>query len=176
MNDRQLRQLLEEVVSLGDELREKNELDERGKLHPPASSAALDRLTQRFPGKVPASLLQLLAVSNGVDNFDYVDISIFGAEYLLEKADALEEEWVDAGRFEPGQLFVFARSENDSIAVAFELDKPAQDGDQPVIYFDARGTVGQYDGLWSYMRGCRNAIEHNLGLERADRAGLTPDD
>lgn len=176
MEDRQLLKLIEEVVWLGDALRETNELDERGKIHPPASPAALDRLTQRFGGKVPASLLQLLAISNGVDNFDYVDISIFGAEHLLEKAHALEEEWVDAGRFVPGQVFVFARSENDSIAVAFELDKPAGDGDRPVIYFDARGTVGQYDGLWQYMRGCRDALEHNLGLERADRAGLTPDD
>jgi hypothetical protein len=171
-----MQRLIDEVITLGNELRRVNDLDQRAKRRPPASPVAVEALTQRFPGKLPPSFLQLLSISDGIDNLDYVDVTIFGSSYLVENATVLEEEWVDAGKFTPGEVFVFARSDWDSVAAAFLPNQRHADGELRVVFFDARGIVGEYDNLEQYLLGCKTSFEQNLAKEAADRAGFQPDD
>jgi hypothetical protein len=176
IDPKQMQAIVDDIVELSDELRRINELDQRGLRRPAASSAALANLQRRFPGKVPPAFVQLLSIYDGVDNFNYVDLSIFGVDYLLSNAAALEEEWVDAGKFAAGEIFVFARSDMDSIATAFLVQQVRADGEFRVVYFDARGIVGEYDDLEHYLTACKQALEHNLARDAADRADFDPDD
>jgi hypothetical protein len=176
MNSPDMRRIIDEIVVLGDELRRLNELTQRAKPAKPADPAALSTFGATFAGKVPPSFLQLLSIYDGVENFDYVDISIFGCDYLLQNASELEEEWVDAEMFEEDEIFVFARSDIDSIAVAFALNKPGPNGEMGVIYFDARGVGAEFENLEAYLVACKRMYEHNLTKEAADRAGFSSDD
>lgn len=171
-----MRQLIDDIATLGDELRRINDLDQRAQKRPPAPPATLSELSARFGVKVPPSFLQLLSIYDGVDNFDYVDVSIFSSEYLLEEAVELEEEWVDAGAFEEGEIFVFARSDMDSVAAAFLVKQRHADGELRVVFFDARGVVAEYENLEQYLLDCKALFERNLTHERADRADFQADD
>ena len=176
MSPMEMKRCIDDVITLGNEVRAVNELDQRASANPAASADALDRFAQRFAGQFPPSLLQLLSIYNGVKCFDYVDVDLFSWEYLTQNSVALEEEWVDAGKFQPNEIFVFGRSDFDSLAVAFLKQQRKADGEMPVVIVDARGVQADYSSLEDYLRSRREWFEEQVQLEKADRAGLRDDE
>jgi hypothetical protein len=172
----EMKALIDEIVALGNELRVLEEFDDTpGRPHPPATPAALAAFRGRYGRKVPPSYLQLLSIYNGVDNFDWVDVSLLSTDFLLAHDD-LADGWEEARTFAPGEAFVFAQSDSDAEAVAFRTQKVGLDGEMEVVHVDARGVLGEYKNLEEYLRDRRDWFADYLAGEKADRAGLSDDE
>jgi hypothetical protein len=172
----QMKALVDEIVALGNELRILEEFDDTlAQHHPPATSAALKGFKARYGKRVPPSYLQLLAIYDGVDNFEWVDVSLLSTDFLLTHDD-LDEDWVEAGTYAAGDLFIFAQSDSDAHVVAFLPKKLGEDGEMEVVHFEARGPMGNYKNLEEYLRARRDWFADTLAKEKADRAGLSDDD
>ena len=171
-----MKSLIDEIIEIGNELKRYYELEE---IHAKANSAppkaAIKAFDERFSGKIPPSYIQLMSIYNGIENFEWDDVSILPIEFLM-KNDDLEEDWVDAGVFEKGDLFVFAQSNSDALAVAFLIKTGDEDDEMEVIHFDAGGTLGKYKNLSEYLRARHFWFKESLEKEKADRAGLTDDE
>jgi hypothetical protein len=154
MSPDELARCVADIIELGNRVRARNELDERAQAKPPADPAQLAAFTAEV-GDLPPSLRQLLALHDGIACFDYVDVELFPIAYLREHQAALEAEWVDAGKFARGELYVFARSDWDSLAVAFLRKERDAAGEPPVVMFDARGVIERYASLADYLRARR---------------------
>src|SRR5215813_5318345 len=91
----EMKALIDESIELGNELRRYHEFeDEPAKAHPAPRKAVLDSFAKRFKGKLPPSYLQLLSIYNGVENYEWVDVSILPIEFLMEN-DKLDGYWID---------------------------------------------------------------------------------
>ena len=176
MTTDEMKGYVNDVIRLGNAVRQLNELDERAVAQPPPSGAALEHYARHVGDDVPPSFLQLLALHDGIACFDYVDVDLFPMTYLLEHQEELEEEWVDAGKFEADEIYVFGRSNNDALAVAFRRTRRASDGDMSVVMFDARGVLAEYTTFEVYLRSRVEWFQEQLDLEKADRAGLRDDE
>lgn len=172
----QMKALVDEIVSLGNELRAFNELDdEPAKPHPAATAAALNAFKNKYGSRVPPSYLQLLSIYDGVDNFEWVDVSLLSIDYLLTH-DNLDDHWVEVEAFAPGEAFIFARSNSDPHVVAFLSQKVGADGEMRVVHLDADGPLGKHKNLEAYLRSRRKWFAEAVAEEKADRAGLSDDD
>jgi hypothetical protein len=172
----QMKALVDEIVSLGNELRAFHEFDdEPARPHPAATAAALTAFKNKYGSRVPPSYLQLLSIYDGVDNFEWVDVSLLSIDYLLTH-DNLDDHWVEVEAFAPGEAFIFARSNSDPHVVAFLTQKVGADGEMRVIHLDADGPRGKHKNLEAYLRSRRKWFAEALAEEKADRAGLSDDD
>jgi hypothetical protein len=172
----EMRHCVAEVIRLGNATRELNELDQRAAARAAPPQSELARFAAEVGDAVPPSLLTLLSLHDGVDCFDYVDVDLYPMAYLLAHGRALEEEWVDAGKAEAGELYVFGRSDSDSLAVAFLRRERAADGEMPVVMIDARGELARYGSLADYLQSRRDWFQEQVDLEQADRAALRDDE
>lgn len=170
----QMKTLVDEVIALGNELRVFHGHDDTP-ARPRPASVALSAFATRYVGRVPPSYLQLLSIYDGVDNFDWVDVSILTTDFLLAHDD-LDEDWVDAEAFDEGELFVFAQSNTDAHAVAFLTKTVKKDGEMKVVDFDTDGPPVEYENLEDYLRSRRDWFAEAVAEERADRAGLSDDE
>jgi hypothetical protein len=170
MSPAEMKQCIDGVINLGNEVRAANELDQRAAAMPPAAADALNGFSLTFAGKIPPSFLQLLSIYNGVKCFDYVDADLFSIEYLTGNFVELEEERVDAGKFQANEIFVFGRSDFDSVAVACLIQHRKNDGEMPVVWFDARGVLAEYPTLEDYLRSRREWFQEMLQIEERRRA------
>ena len=124
----------------------------------------------------PPRYLQLLSIYNGVDNFDWVDVSLLSTDYLMTHPN-LDETWVtDAEAFAEGEAFIFAKSSSDAHIVAFLTQKVGTDGEMRVVHLDSDGPLGRHKNLEAYLRSRRKWFAEAVADEKADRAGLTDDD
>jgi hypothetical protein len=176
MNRREMKHCIDQVIALGNEVRAANELDQRATPKPAASPDILAQFATTFADRISPSFTELLSIYNGVTCFDYVDVDLFGIEYLTRHSVELEEEWVDAGKFQPDEIFVFGRSDFDSLAVAFLLQQRSDDGEMPVVMVDARGVLFEYPSLENYLQSRREWFEEQMELEKGDRGGLRDDE
>jgi hypothetical protein len=176
MTNDEMKRCIEDVIRLGNVVRELNELDQRAEARPAPEPGRVARFGSQVGSAVPPSLLQLLQLHDGIGCFDYVDVDIFAMDYLLENQLLLEEEWVDAGKFASGEIYVFGRSAQDSVALAFLLRKRSADGEMPVVMVDARGVRAEYLSLAAYLESRREWFQEQVDLENADRTGLRDDE
>jgi hypothetical protein len=176
MNRTEMKHCIDQVIALGNEVRAANELDQRAAAKPAASPDILARFATAFAERIPPSFSELLSIYNGVICFDYVDVDLFSIEYLTRHSVELEEEWVDAGKFQSNEIFVFGRSDSDSLAVAFLLRQRRDDGEMPVVMVDARGVLVEYSSLEDYLRSRREWFEEQMQLVKGDRAGVRDDE
>lgn len=172
----QMKALVDEIVLLGNELRVLSEIDDQpAKAHSAATGAAMKAFESKYGGRVPPSYLQLLSIYDGIDNFDWVDVSLLSTDYLLTH-DNLDEHWVDIEAFDPGEAFIFARSNSDPHVVAFITQNVGADGEMRVVHLDSDGPLGKHKNLEAYLRDRRKWFADALDEEKADRAGLPDDD
>lgn len=172
----ELKVLVEEVIALGNELRAFHGHDDTPAQQGPAPSArSLAVFNERFSNSVPPSYLRLMSVFDGIENFEWVDVSILSTEFLLNHSD-LEESWVEAGACEPGDLFIFAQSDTDAHVVAFLLKTGRADGDMRVIRLDASGPLQEHEGFEAYLRDRRDWFAKYVAQEKADRQELKSDE
>jgi len=168
----EMKEIVVDVVRLGNELRKYYELeDEPAKAGPPPDKRVLDAIAQRFIEKVPPSYLQLMSINNGVKNFEWVDVSILPAEFLLKHGN-LDHTWIESGMYREGELFVFALSATDSHVVAFLPKTVSKLGEMEVVHFDSGGTLGQYRDLDEYLRERRSWYAKSVQEQKADRENL----
>jgi hypothetical protein len=168
----EVRTLVGDIIELGNELRQYHGFeDEPAKAHPPPDKVALDSFAKHFKGKLPPSYLQLIAINNGIENFEWVDVSILSIEFLM-KHEKLEKYWVDVGAYNKGDLFIFAKSDSDAHVVAFLTRTVDDKGEMEVAHFDAGGLLGQYKNLDEYLRDRREWYVKSVAMEKADRQGL----
>lgn len=172
----QMKALVDEIVAMGNELRALHgHDDEPAKPRPAPTAAALNAFKSKHGSRVPPSYLQLLSIYDGVDNFDWVDVSLLSIDFLLTNDD-LEEDWVEVEAFAAGEAFVFAQSDSDAHVVAFLTRKVGADGEMRVVHLDADGPLGKHKNLEAYLRSRRKWFADALADEKADRAGLPDDD
>jgi len=176
MKTDEMEQCIVDVIRLGNRTRELNELDQRASAHAAPSAERLAQFAKHAGDSVPPSMLRLLALHDGISCFDYVDVDIFSTSYLIQHEQELEDEWVDAGKFAAGEIYVFARSDSDSLALAFLLRKRRADGEMPVVMIDARGVLAEYPSLADYLRSRREWFQEQVELEKADRDSLRDDE
>jgi hypothetical protein len=172
----QMKALLDESVALGNELRVFHGHDDMpARPAPAATPAALGTFKRRYGKRVPPSYLQLLSIYDGIDNFEWVDVSLLSIDFLLAHDD-LDEDWVETEAFAAGELFIFAQSNSDAHAVAFLTKNVARNGEMEVVHFDSNGTLGEYKNLEEYLRDRRDWFAAAVAEEKADRTGLSDDD
>lgn len=171
----EMKRLVDEAVALGNELRAYHgHSDLLARPHAAATPAALTAIRKRLGRRVPPSYLQLLSLYDGVDNLDWVDVSLLSTTFLLTHPDQ-DLSWVKAGNFAAGERFVFAHSSTDPHAIAF-LTRQVADGEMGVIDFDNDGAVKTYPNLEAYLRARRDWFAKFVAREKADRAGLKGDE
>ena len=172
----QMKALVDEIVALGNELRVLNDLDDTPAMtRPPATAAALNAFKARFARQVPPSYLQLLSIYDGVDNFEWVDVSLLSTDYLLTY-DGLDRDWVEAGALPADGAFIFAQSDSDDHIVAFLTRNVGADGEMEVVHLTAEGPIGEHKNLEEYLLARRDWFASELAREKADREGLSDDD
>ena len=104
---------------------------------------------------MPASYLQLLSIYDGIDNFEWVDVSLLSTDYLLTYDD-LDRDWVEAGALPADGAFVFAQSDSDTHIVAFLTRKVGADGEMAIVHLDAEGPLGEHKNLEEYLLAHRD--------------------
>lgn len=172
----QMKALMDEIISLGNELRQFHGCDNTpARPRPAATSAALSTFRNRFGNLVSPSYQQLLSIYDGIDNFEWVDVSIHSTDFLLTHNN-LDEFWVDIDAFARGELFIFAQSKSDAHVVAFLTHNVGAEGELAVIHLDAKGPLGEYENLEAYIQSRRDWFAGALADEKADRARLSDDD
>jgi hypothetical protein len=172
----QMKALVDEIVSLGNELRVFHELDKKpARSRPAPTAAALAAFKNRYGRRVPPSYLQLLSIYDGIDNFEWVDVSLLSIDFLMTHHN-LDDYWVEAEAFGPGEAFIFARSNSDPHVVAFLTQKVGPDGEMRVVHLDADGPLGKHKTLEAYLRSRRDWFASAVAEEKADRGGLPDDD
>ena len=171
----EMKGLVDEIVALGNELRAYHGHDDLlARPHPPATRAALTAIRDRLGPRVPPSYFQLLSLYDGIDNLDWVDVSLLSTTFLLSHPD-LDLSWVKSGNFAAGERFIFAQSETDPHVVAF-LTQEVNGGEMQVIDFDNEGSEKTYPNLGAYLRARRDWFAKYVAREKADRAALSTDD
>jgi hypothetical protein len=172
----QMKALVDEIVAIGNELRVLNDLDDTPAMtRPAATAAALNAFKAKYGRQVPPSYLQLLSVYDGVDNFEWVDVSLLSTDFLLTHDD-LDEEWVEAGAFPALEAFVFAQSNSDAHVVVFLTRQVEADGEMAIVHLDAEGPLGEHKNLEEYLLARRDWFAGELARQKADREGLSDDD
>ena len=168
--------LIGEIIELGNELRKYNEFDaDFAQLNPPANANIFKSFKEYTKGNVPPSYIELMSIYNGIKNFEYVSIDFLSMEYIMEN-DPVDENWVDAGWYKEGEIFIFVQSDSDDEVVAFLTKTADSNGEMKVVHFDTNGPLGEYDNLDDYLISRRDWFKQSLEEERADREGLSDDD
>jgi hypothetical protein len=169
----QMKAIVDETIALGNELRAfHGHTDRAARPRPPATAAALKVFEARYPERVPPSYLQLLSICDGVDNFDWVDVSLLSTDFLLANDD-LDEDWIEAEYFDEGEVFIFAQSDDDAHAIGFHTKKKAKDGEMKVVDVAASLEPKEYKNLEDYLRRRRDWFAKYVAREKADRAALS---
>lgn len=169
----QMKAIVDETVALGNELRAfHGHANIPARPRPAATAAALNAFKAKYLKRVPPSYLQLLSIYDGVDNFDWVDVSLLSTEFLLANDD-LDEDWVEAEYFDEGEAFIFAQSDDDAHVVAFHTKKKGKDGEMRVFDFAASLEPKEYASLEDYLKRRRDWFAKYVAREKADRAALS---
>jgi hypothetical protein len=172
LSAKDMKTLIDEIIHFNNELRKYHEFeDEPARAHSAAKKNVLDSFAARYEKKIPPSYLQLLSIYNGIDNFEWVDVSILPIEFLM-KHDKLEKHWVDSDAYDEGELFIFAQSSSDSHVVAFLTKTRDKNGEMEIAHFDGGGSLGRYTNLDEYLRERRDWYKKSVALEKEDRKGL----
>jgi hypothetical protein len=175
LSKNEMRLIINEIIEIGNQLRRYHELDDiPAKAFSAPNKVLFSDFKERFAGKLPPSYLQLMSIYNGVENLEWVDVSILPIEFIMEH-DNLDEDWVDAGVYEEGDLFIFAQSGSDALSVAFLLKTADHKGEMEVVHFDAGGLLGKYKNFEEYLRARCDWLKNAVANEEADRKGLTDD-
>jgi hypothetical protein len=171
-----MKNLIDQIIEIGNELRSYYEAEDKfAKAYPPPTEYMLNSLANRYTGKLPPSYLQLMSIYDGIENFEWLDVSILSIEFLMKHHD-LDEDWIDAGIYKEGELFIFAQSNSDAHVVAFLTKTADHDGEMRVAHFDASGLLGDYINFETYLRDRCKWFKENLTIEKADRQGLVDND
>jgi hypothetical protein len=163
-----LKTAVDRVIAAGNELRELYGHDERAVPRAPADPKALPSFAKRFKGKVPPSFVELLGIYDGIDKFDWVDLTLHGSAFLTEHPD-LDETWVEAEKAKRGELFVVGWADTDSSCIAFERTTVGRDGEMPVLNFDSKGPVWRAKNLRAYLAMRAAWFRKHAAKKRADR-------
>jgi hypothetical protein len=176
LSKKEMKDIVDEIIELGNELRRYNEFDdELAKTGLSPDITTLDSFKKYTKGKVPPSYVQLMSIYNGIENFEYVGISLLSMEYIIEN-DPVDENWVDAEWYEEGEIFIFIQSDSDDEVVAFLIKTASPDGEMKVVHFDTNGPLGEYSDLEAYLKARRDWFRRSLENAKADREGLSDDD
>jgi hypothetical protein len=172
----QMKVVVDQIVRSGNELKRYMDAeDDSAQPGPPASAQVLSAFKQKYGTRVPPSYLQLLSIHDGIKNFEWMDVSLLSAQYLLEH-EHLDRPWIDVGAYGRDEIFVFAESNSDAHAVAFLLKTVDDRGEMRVAHFDASGPLTEHTDLEGYLRDRLKWFEDSVASEKADRAGLAGDD
>jgi SMI1 / KNR4 family (SUKH-1) len=166
--------LIDRIIEVGNELRGYHDMDDLAVPNPPASAADLQRLQTKL-GRLPTAYLQFLSIYDGVSNFEWVDVDMCSAQYLLEHDD-LDESWIDAGAFAKGDLLIIASSNFDAHNVAFLRKTADAAGEMKILNFDSGGPLTEHPDFETYLRERLAWLEESLANEKADRAALRDDE
>lgn len=150
MNDEELKDTLDSIVTLGNQLRVRSDLDERATPSAPLSALHRQRLLEAIPD-VPPSFLRVLQIYDGVQFFEWADISLRGADYLCAHRN-LDASWVEAGRVAEGELLIIGESESDANVIAFLRSTAREDGEMEVMDFDSGGEIWRYPDLETCLK------------------------
>jgi hypothetical protein len=145
-----MKRLVDEIIAMGNELRQKQGIGEVARAHLAPSKKAYGAFTKRHAATLPRSYLELLSIYDGVDNFEWVDVSLLSTSYILAHPHR-DETWIESEHYREGELFIFASSPTDSHDVAFLLHTARADGEMDVIHFDAKGPLWQHESLEAYL-------------------------
>lgn len=151
-----MKHLIEQIITLGNVMRQRDGFTDLAVAAPPATTSALARATRDLAGRISPSFLQFLALNDGVRNFDWVDLSIHGAEYLCEHphldADYALEDWAIFEPYTPNSLFIFGEGGPDSL-LAFRTTEGDSEGEFPVVEFDVKGPIWEFPNFVAYLEG-----------------------
>ena len=177
LNKKDMQALINEIIELGNELRLYHEVDdENADANPAPEEKLLSDFEKRCPFKFPPSYLRLLSIYNGVENFDWIDVSLLSMEYLMQHED-LENYWVDVDAFSKGELFIFAQSKSEDQVIAFLTKTVGDDGEMKVVRLDvSRGVIEEHQNLEKYLRDRCDWFAHYVAKEKADRKGFSEND
>lgn len=135
---------------------------------PPITPENREAVSGLFQRSLPEEYLWLLENFDGIQNFDFADLSILPSTYLLRNRN-LDASFVDGDIFPAGQIFIFAQSRYDPHSLAFSR---GTNGRLTVLEFDAQNDFGEYDTLLDYFRSRRSELIEELDRHLADREGL----
>lgn len=173
LSKKEMKTLIDEIVKSGNELRCYFDAeDDLAVPNPPPSQEIANAFEEKFRGKIPPSYSQLFSIYNGVKNFEWLDVSLLSMEYLMEH-DNLDKDWVAAGAFKKGELFIFAQSNYDAHVVAFLTQSADSEGEMSVVHFDAAGKLSEHRDLEGYLRDRLKWFEAQVASERADRKNFS---
>ena len=171
----EMKSLVEEIVALGNVLRVYHgHVKDLAVTRPKASPADLAAVRGITP-HLPPSFLQLLSICDGVDNFDWVDISLLSSDYLLNQPDPTGP-WIEGAAFSKGERVIIGQSDTDPHAIAFLTETVAEDGEMEVMDFDNDGPIETYPHLEAYLRARRDWFANAVSEEKADREGIADDE
>ncbi len=170
----EMKQIIDRIIEVGNELRRHEEMDDMAVPNPPASEVELQRLQAKL-GRLPVSYLQFLSIYDGVSNFEWVDVSMCSVRYLVDHEE-LDESWVDAGAFAKGDLLIFARSDYDAHNVAFLRKTADARSEMKVLNFDSGGPLTEHPDFETYLRDRLTWLEKSLAGRQADLAALRDDE
>lgn len=162
-----MKTIIDEIIRLGNAAKERDGNDDllsRPTL--PANKAELNKLKKQFGNKIPLSFTKLLSIYNGINYFDWLDVSLLSAKYLIEHPNLAEdweiEDW-GAINFKSEQLFIIGQSENDSHLIAFDVTNSNSQEEHKVINFDSNGILEVYENLEEYLSLRLKWFENNFG-------------
>ena len=168
-------QIVSEANRLSDELRAYFDLaDEPACSHPPADEAALAELQLMYPNQIPPSFIRFLSLFDGVDNFEWVDVSILPVKRLL-RTSILENIWVDCEKWSRGDIWIFGHSDYDSHILGFCQQTPPVNGERLVLEFDVHGKLREFQDFDSYLLDRLHRYHEEVKAERTNRANLEDD-
>lgn len=165
---------VEGIIEAGNKLRHYSELPDLAVANDGASPQLLQKLQAKL-GKLPPSYVQFLSLFDGISNFEWTDVAMLSAQYLIDNDD-LDEAWVDSGAYQDGELLIFGDSDMDSHSVAFLRKTADADGEMKVVNFDSGGPLSEHDNFESYLKERLEWFQESLATEKADRDALSDDE
>lgn len=153
MTNNEITLIVDEIVKLGNQAKKADGFEYMlAEAFPAAEESQLNELEAQL--KISPSFLTLLSVYNGISNFEWMDLSVLSADYLIEHpnlaSDWEVEDW-GAVDFKEDELVVFGQADNDSHLLAFDLSEIDENGEFKVVHFDSNGMLGEYVNLEAYL-------------------------
>ncbi|RWP60251.1 SMI1/KNR4 family protein [Mesorhizobium sp.] len=138
----------------------------------PASKNNIDKIKSMFSGDLPEDYIDLISLHDGIKNFDAPDMEILSTDFLTKNPGVLEEVFVNANRFDKGEIFIVFQEASDPHSVAF---RRSGEGRVTVIDFDAQDDIAEFDTLLDYLNFRSDDLRKAISRFEADRKGLLDD-
>jgi len=154
-----MKRLADKIIATGNAMRVAENLEDDLAVPGGPMAKGYEQKLRARERKIPDSYIDLLKIYNGIKNFDWVDVSLFSAEYLLSHAE-LDAEWKleewaslveDEENINVRDLVIFGQSTSDPQLLAFCASSSNPKKEPEVIDFDKRGVINRYDDLYDYL-------------------------